>query len=74
APPIVREMIHVSHTAGVGPMASVAGVLSDFVGKDLLTKSRNVVVENGGDIFIQLESGSVRAGLFAGKSLLSMKF
>ena len=73
APPIVREMIHASRAAGVGPMASVAGVLSDFVGRDLLEESRNVVVENGGDIFVRLESGIVRVGVFAGESPLSMK-
>jgi uncharacterized protein len=74
APPIVREMMHVSRNAGVGPMASVAGVISDFVGLDLLSESRNVVVENGGDIFIKFESGSMRVGLFAGESPISMKF
>jgi uncharacterized protein len=70
APPVVRHMLEVSHDAGVGPMASVAGAVADFVGKELLGHSRNIIVENGGDIFIKSET-DVTVGIFAGKSPLS---
>lgn len=72
APEIVREMIAAGNTAGVGPMAAVAGAVAAAVGRQLLKYSRRVVVENGGDIFLKTD-GPVVAGLFAGDSPLSMK-
>ncbi|UCD87462.1 MAG: UPF0280 family protein, partial [Desulfobacterales bacterium] len=53
APPIVRTMIAASQKAGVGPMAAVAGAIAEYVGRDLLAYSKDVIVENGGDIFIK---------------------
>ena len=70
APLIVREMIGAGMEAGVGPMAAVAGAIADHVGADLLEYSRNIIVENGGDIFLRCE-GDVRIGIFAGESALS---
>jgi hypothetical protein len=72
APEIIREMLRFSKSAGVGPMASVAGAIAEFVGKDLLRYSNNVIVENGGDIFIKTGKG-MRVGIFAAESALSMK-
>ncbi len=72
APAVVREMIAAGRAAGVGPMAAVAGAVAERVGRQLLDYSRDVVVENGGDVFIQAK-GPVVAGLFAGTSPLSMK-
>jgi hypothetical protein len=65
-------MIRSGNMAGVGPMAAVAGAVAEFVGKDLLEYSGEVVVENGGDIFMKLNS-PVTVGIYAGKSPLSMK-
>ena len=70
APHIVRDMLKTSGAAGVGPMASVAGAISDYVGGDLLDFSHNVIVENGGDIFLKTES-EVKVSIFAGDSPLS---
>jgi uncharacterized protein len=70
APKIVRDMFKASHAAGVGPMASVAGAIAEHVGKDLLKKSANVIVENGGDIFLKM-TDRVSVGIFAGDSLLT---
>ena len=53
APEIVREMIAAGCAAGVGPMAAVAGAVAESVGRKLLDYSRDVVVENGGDVFIK---------------------
>lgn len=52
APKIVKTMISVSTQCGVGPMASIAGAISEFVGMDLIPFSRDLIVENGGDIFL----------------------
>ena len=70
APPVVREMIEAAAAAGVGPMAAVAGALAARVGRQLLPLSPEVIVENGGDIFLAITQPATVA-LFAGKSPLS---
>jgi len=72
APAIVRDMLKASVTAGVGPMASVAGAISEHVGRDLSVESINVMVENGGDIYLNVKN-NVLIGIFAGDSPLSGK-
>ena len=72
ASPIVRTMITAGQKAGVGPMAAVAGATAEHVGRDLLAYSKDVIVENGGDIFIRTGFPLV-AAIFAGKSSLSSK-
>ncbi|MDQ7823029.1 MAG: UPF0280 family protein [Candidatus Eremiobacteraeota bacterium] len=52
AHPLVTEMMEGARAAGVGPMAAVAGAVAEYVGKALLCLSTEVIVENGGDIFI----------------------
>ncbi len=70
APPLAREMARAGNRAGVGPMASVAGAFAQWTGKWLLQRSRQVIVENGGDIFYY-SYHSLKVGVFAGKSLFS---
>lgn len=70
APEIVRDMMRASAKAGVGPMASVAGAMAEHVGRDLLDHTPNVIVENGGDIYLNLQN-DVCVGIFAGGSPLS---
>ena len=72
APLIIRNMAEASQNAGVGPMASVAGAIAESVGNALLSFTDEVIVENGGDIFIKTK-GNVTVGIFAGKSPLSLK-
>ena len=72
APPMVRDMIQAAQYAGVGPMAAIAGAMAEFVGKDLLGESAEVIVENGGDIFIH-SSRELKVGIFAGSSPLSFR-
>jgi len=70
APHIVKEMAKSTNQVGVGPMAAVAGAMAEFVGNDLLAFSPEVIVENGGDIFLK----SLRRrmiGIYAGKSTLT---
>lgn len=51
-------------------MAAVAGAVAEWVGKAIAKRSRDVIVENGGDIFMR--SSRVRkVGIFAGDSPLS---
>jgi len=72
ASPIVRTMISASQKTGVGPMAAVAGAIAEYVGRDLLAHSKDVIVENGGDIFIRTGFPLV-AAIFAGKSPMGSK-
>lgn len=69
-PPIVRSMSEASQSAGVGPMAAVAGAIAEFVGKDLLAYSKQIIVENGGDIFMKVTKQR-KVGIYAGTSPLS---
>lgn len=74
APPPVREMLAAGLAAGVGPMAAVAGVIAEAVGRELLKQGlTEVIVENGGDIFVARRQPSV-AAIYAGESRLSGKF
>ena len=73
APPIVRNMIQAGEAAGVGPMAAVAGAMAQYVGKGLLDGGcEEVMVENGGDIFLHRKR-SCSVAIFAGESPLSYK-
>jgi len=72
APEIIRGMSAASFSAGVGPMAAVAGAVAEYVGKDILKLSSEVIVENGGDIFIKTKRIK-RIGIFAGKSAYTGK-
>ncbi len=72
APRIVQEMIQSSRCASVGPMAAVAGAVAEFVSKDLLELSEEVIVENGGDIYMAT-SRERTIGIYAGESPLSLK-
>ncbi|PLX48540.1 MAG: UPF0280 family protein [Desulfobulbaceae bacterium] len=72
APAIVQKMLNAARAAGVGPMAAVAGVIAEFVGQGLLAGgvSREVMVENGGDIFLCRNRPCLSA-IYAGESPLS---
>lgn len=72
APAVVREMIDAGRKAGVGPMAAVAGAVAESVGRGLLEGSPDIIVENGGDIFIRTDE-PLTVAVFAGNSPLSMK-
>jgi ApbE superfamily uncharacterized protein (UPF0280 family) len=72
APPLVSAMLEAGRAAGVGPMAAVAGAIAEAVGRDLTSLSPEVVVENGGDIWLSTPSPCTVA-IFAGPSPLSNK-
>ena len=67
APHIVKQMMAAAQNTGVGPMASVAGAIAENVGKELLPFSPEIIIENGGDIYLKsLKKRTI--GIFAGKS------
>jgi hypothetical protein len=72
APDIVRDMLNAARLTGVGPMAAVAGAVAQRVGQDLLSHTSNVIVENGGDIFLKCHN-EMKIGIFAGASPLSSR-
>lgn len=72
APLILQKMARAGNQAGVGPMAAVAGAIAEAVGLFLLDYTSEVIVENGGDIFISVNE-PVNIGVYAGNSPLSGK-
>jgi uncharacterized protein len=67
APPVVTMMAASARAANVGPMAAVAGAMAELVGRKLLEFSDEVIVENGGDIFIKTSRKRL-VGIYAGSS------
>lgn len=53
AAPIVRDLLEAGRKTGIGPMGAVAGGVSKYVGKMLTPFSEEIIVENGGDLFIK---------------------
>lgn len=72
APKIIKEMAKAAKLAGVGPMATVAGAVSEYVGKELLAHTEEILIENGGDIFIKSNSPK-KILVHAGQSPFSEK-
>lgn len=72
APEIIIRMAAAAKMAGVGPMAAVAGAISELTGHELLKYSDEVIVENGGDIFMSTRT-TRKIGIYAGNSPLSDK-
>ena len=72
APEIIREMISATRIFNVGPMAAVAGTIAQLVGRDLLQFTDELIVENGGDIFLKTDR-PITVAIFAGNSKLSEK-
>lgn len=70
APAIIQRMAASARTANVGPMATVAGAIAEFLGRDLLRQGyKDVIIENGGDIFLKT-TRSRKIGIYAGRSKL----
>ena len=72
APDILKDMSRVSHKTGIGPMSAVAGAVAlhvaDFIKGKFAVKE--VIVENGGDIYADASS-DMDISVFAGQSPLS---
>lgn len=72
--PLIQEMSDAALAAGTGPMSAVAGAMAEYICRDLLKESGadEVIIENGGDIFMKLTAPATVA-VFAGDSPLSEK-
>ncbi len=72
--PIIRQMQCAAKASGVGPMAAVAGMISEIVGQKLINRFNltEIMVENGGDIFLERQI-DCKIAIFAGSSPLSNK-
>ena len=71
-PEEIRRMKNAGMLCRVGPMAAVAGLVAEYVGRRLLPLTDTVIVENGGDIFMK-SSSPVSVGIYAPGSVLSGK-
>ena len=69
APEIIKLMSHASASASVGPMAAVAGAVSEIVGDDIINSfnPRELIIENGGDIFLSIKE-EILIQFYAGKN------
>jgi ApbE superfamily uncharacterized protein (UPF0280 family) len=72
APEIIKHMCFAADLAGVGPMAAVAGAVSHYVGLSLLSKTKEVILENGGDIYLKTDKEKDIL-IYAGSSPFSNK-
>lgn len=72
APPVAAIMAAAALPAGVGPMAAVAGAFAQAVGEKLRTRVQELIVENGGDIYLDSRRDRL-ISVFAGKSKFSGK-
>ena len=71
-PDFINIMLSAGIIAGTGPMAAVAGAISEYVGSELCKYSNQVFVENGGDIFFSsIKDRTI--GIYAGESVMSNK-
>jgi ApbE superfamily uncharacterized protein (UPF0280 family) len=72
--PMISDMSDAALEAGTGPMSAVAGTMAEFICRDLLSEfnADEVIIENGGDIFMKLTS-SLTTAVYAGASPLSEK-
>lgn len=65
---MIKHMIEASKEAGVGPMATVAGAISHYIGRTMLDSE--VMIENGGDIYLKSNEDKT-IGIYAGHSPFS---
>lgn len=74
APLIFQEMSAIAEKSGIGPMSAVAGAVAEKTGEALKKQFhvREVIVENGGDIYADIEE-DLDISVFAGASPLSEK-
>lgn len=73
-PPVGKQMVRAGQKAKTGPMAAVAGGFAEYIGKAIQAKFEidELVVENGGDIYLALKRDMVLS-VYAGNSPLTGK-
>lgn len=68
APGIVKSMALAGRSAGVGPMAAVAGAICEAVAIGIGDRVRELILENGGDIYLASTRERI-IGIFAGEKV-----
>lgn len=53
---IAKDMVSATKHYNVGPMASVAGAIALYIGRYIKKSNQEVIVENGGDLYINTTS------------------
>ena len=71
---LLRQMAEAARQAGIGPMSAVAGAIAQETGRAIQSRygTKEVIVENGGDIYVSLRK-AMDIAVFAGESPLSQK-
>ena len=59
-------MAAAARLAGVGPMAAVAGAIAGSIGRRLSSSNKEVIVENGGDLYIDTDKPR-NVGIYPGR-------
>ena len=74
APGIIKKMIIASKKAGTGPMATIAGTFSQYIGERIIRNfdPDELILENGGDNYLVINK-PLLASIYAGNSPLSEK-
>jgi len=74
APIIIKQMAQAAYLANVGPMAAVAGCIAQLLAQGLTKLGYGqVIIENGGDIFLSKQKKNRLVAIFAGDSKFSGK-
>ncbi|HEY6000176.1 MAG TPA: UPF0280 family protein, partial [bacterium] len=66
APRIAGAMAAAGAAAGVGPMAAVAGAVCDAVAAGVGDRVRELIIENGGDLYVRV-SRERTVGIYTGE-------
>jgi len=67
-----EAIINLMCDSETGPMASVAGAIAEVTGKKILTFTKQVFIENGGDIFARMHK-DFNVGIYTGNPSLSFR-
>lgn len=62
-PPLIKKMCQKADIFNVGPMASVAGAVCDYIAAGVDKYCHRLIIENGGDVFIK-SNKDVDVGVF----------
>ena len=69
---IISRMCRASELTNVGPMASVAGAISQMLCEQVGTQCDNFIIENGGDIYLKTNQDRI-ISIYAGENNLKDK-
>ncbi len=71
---IICDMYRATQRSGTGPMSAVAGAVAEYISNDMCRQFsiKEIIIENGGDIFMKVESPAI-ISVYAGDSPLSEK-